>query len=696
MKYRFATSLFIILAVFLSLSCDSAKKEITFLSLLHEMTDRESISKYPDPYYTAKQFSSYDRASDTARVGSFYWFANWDFSQFLRTEENNGRREFVLFDAEGPGAVVRFWITVAHYNDNGILRLYLDKSETPVIEGEVLSLISGGKLVGDPLSTSVSETTPYKQRGHNLYLPIPYSQHCKITYETPGIIEAGRKPPGENFFYSVAYRTYEEGTDIKSFTMEDLSLYSEDIKLTQQKLKSEPDFSNLTKTESETKNIKSKDSENMISLSGTKAIKGISVKLNAEDYEQALRSTILKISFDGNQSVWVPVGDFFATGNRLSPYRSFYTTVTKDSILDCYWVMPFKDKCEISLENLNGKPVQASLTVYLSDTKWNKNSMYFGAGWTEYNRKHTGEKRSIDGSYGARDINFVTLNGKGIYVGDAVTIFNPIGDWWGEGDEKVYVDGESFPSFFGTGTEDYYGYAWCLPNFFEHPFIGQPDGQGAYQPGHVSNLRYRGLDGITFDKSIIFDMEFWHQGGTYINYAVTTYWYMLPGGKTNRKEETALASLPIVKHKNELVSNVPDENGIIEGEYLNIKVQGGMERTQSLIDFEWRNGTQFIWCEANTGDIAWLGFVAKDEGVYQINFEMTTATDYGRFSLYINDKLVEPSFNAYSSVLQMKTFILKNIQLRKGENVLKVVQLQRDPKAVNTLFGLDYMTIIKK
>lgn len=695
MKTLSKSALLVILIALALFSCNR-QKEITFISLLEEMTDRESITNYPDPYYTAKQFSSYDRASDNAEKDSFYWFANWDFSQFLRTEESNGQREFVLFDAEGPGAVVRFWITVAHYNDNGILRFYLDGSEKPVIEGEVLSLISGGKLVGAPLSASVSELTNYKQRGHNLYLPIPYANHCKITYETPGIVEAGRKPPGENFFYSVGYRTYEKDAKIKSFTMEDLSLHAEAIKMAQEKLKSAPDFSDFQKNNSESKILDNKGSHNTISLSGTQAIQSISVKLSAEDYEQALRSTILKLSFDGKQTTWVPVGDFFATGNRLSPYKSFYTSVTKDSVLNCYWVMPFQNNCEVSLENLSEKPVKTLLTVYSSDIKWNKNKMYFGAGWTEHNRKHTGEKRSIDGSSAASDINFVTLRGKGIYVGDAVTIFNPIGDWWGEGDEKVYVDGEDFPSFFGTGTEDYYGYAWCMPNFFEHPFIAQPDGQGAYQPGHVSNLRYRGLDGITFKDSIVFDMEFWHQGGTYINYATTTYWYMLPDGESNRKEEIALASLPVVKHKNDLVSNIPDEKGIIEGEYLNIKVKGGMERTQSLIEMDWRNGTQFIWREANTGDTAWLGFQVNEPGNYRIDLHVTTAFDYGRFSLSINDKVIDPSFDAYGNDLKMKTLTFKNINLIKGENILKVVQLPKNKKAANTLFGLDYMVITKE
>lgn len=146
-------------------------------------------------------------------------------------------------------------------------------------------------------------------------------------------------------------------------------------------------------------------------------------------------------------------------------------------MMTCYWVMPYKDKCEISLENLRTEVVSTSLTVYSSDWEWNERTMYFGVGWMEYHRKYTGLHKSINGTLDAEDINFVTLTGQGVYVGDAITIFNTVGDWWGEGDEKVYIDGESFPSHFGTGTEDYYGYAWCMPNFFEHPLLPNPMAQ---------------------------------------------------------------------------------------------------------------------------------------------------------------------------------------------------------------------------
>ena len=95
------------------------------------------------------------------------------------------------------------------------------------------------------------------------------------------------------------------------------------------------------------------------------------------------------------------------------------------------------------------------------------------------------------------------------------------------------MDNESFPSHFGTGTEDFYGYAWSKPEKFHHPYIAQPDGSGAQTSGHVVNLRYRALDAIPFTKHLKVDMEMWHWLKTTINHAPVSYWYMIPGGTSN-------------------------------------------------------------------------------------------------------------------------------------------------------------------
>lgn len=129
-------------------------------------------------------------------------------------------------------------------------------------------------------------------------------------------------------------------------------------------------------------------------------------------------------------------------------------------------------------------------------------------------------------------------------MGDTLTIFNRTGRWWGEGDEKIYVDGETFPSHFGTGTEDYYGYAWCMGNPFSAPFIAQPEGGGNVRPGFTVNDRYRSLDAIPFAKSLKLDMEVWHAAKTKIDYAPATFFYLRPGGKSNIEPDPKAAAEP--------------------------------------------------------------------------------------------------------------------------------------------------------
>ena len=103
------------------------------------------------------------------------------------------------------------------------------------------------------------------------------------------------------------------------------------------------------------------------------------------------------------------------------------------------------------------------------------------------------------------------------------------GTWWGEGDEKIFVDKEAFPSTIGTGTEDYYGYSWGVGGTFQAPFHSMPrgDANGNYtKPGHTTNSRVRSLDRIPFKSHLKFDMELLHwQKTAKLDYAVTTHWY---------------------------------------------------------------------------------------------------------------------------------------------------------------------------
>ncbi len=261
-----------------------AESTITFKSLMEEMVNRECITQLPKPAYTCKQFSSYDRNS--TQPGSPTWWANSDRSYFIRIEETNGRKEHVLMDAAGPGAVVRFWATWHGPGggefSNGTLRVYLDRKTEPAIEGPIAGLISGGLLAGEPLSQGVSPETAYRHQGHNLYLPIPYARHCKITYETKSFIDKGARK-GEALYYQINYRSYEPGTKVESFTMNGLKKANPIVNRVQRMLtqNERTGLDNLKEDSLEGDILPSK--KRTITLKGQKAIRSLQFRLKADN-----------------------------------------------------------------------------------------------------------------------------------------------------------------------------------------------------------------------------------------------------------------------------------------------------------------------------------------------------------------------------------------------------------------------------
>ena len=102
---------------------------LTLEGLLTEMTDRSAVARFPSPAYTCKQFSSYDPAS-TSSDNRATWFANGDQGHYLRVEQVGDRKEYVMAEMAGPGAIVRVWSP----DPKGTLRVYLDGAKAPVIE----------------------------------------------------------------------------------------------------------------------------------------------------------------------------------------------------------------------------------------------------------------------------------------------------------------------------------------------------------------------------------------------------------------------------------------------------------------------------------------------------------------------------------------------------------------------------------
>jgi D-arabinan exo alpha-(1,3)/(1,5)-arabinofuranosidase (non-reducing end) len=655
----------------LGILCGSAASEVTFKSLVGEMTDLDALSRFPDPAYTCRQFSSYDqRSTDPSVLTDENWFANGDRGQHLREEERNGATEWVMMDAEGPGAIVRIWS--ANPIDAGLIRIYIDGATEPAIEMPLTTLLGGdAPFAPKPIAGE-------RSRGWNCYLPIPYAKHCKVTASKPG------------FYYQINYRTYEPGTEVQSFSMALAEAATEVIGSAAASL-AEPE--RYAAEEGVQKNVMNRALAPGASVGQSLRRRGAAIcrftaKVKADDMEAALRECLLEIAFDDAffPSMCVPLGDFFGAAPGLNVHSGLPCGVLEDGTMYSNWVMPFESKVTIRLTNHAGIPVTVSAEYFSRPRAWTDRSMHFHAKWRGQQGIPTQPRQ---------DWTYLDCKGKGVFVGDMLHVTNPVKQWWGEGDEKIYVDGETFPSHFGTGTEDYYGYAWCCNEVFTHAYHNQPrcDGPGNY--GQTCVNRFHIIDNIPFTKSFKFDMEVWHWAKCEIAMAATSYWYALPGGTDSFKaptpEDLTVVTPPPLPEPKRV-------KGAIEGEGLIDNAEGpGNIRTQESDVWEWSGAGQLWWTGAKPGDVLTIPFSAEAAGKHEVRAVFTTARDYGIVQLAVNDKNAGEPMDCYTPDVKPTAELSLGVHtLRKGDNELKVTITGKSDKAEpGYMFGLDYLLLKK-
>lgn len=646
-----------LLATGLNIAC-AAESAITTAKLMDDMTNLAKMAQFPSPAYTCKQFSSYDRA---AKSPTENWFANGDCGQYLRVEDRGGRKEYVMMDTAGPGAIVRIWSA----NPAGVLRIYIDGNEKPVIEAPMADVL-GGKFPGWPRPIAGEYS-----KGWNLYFPIPYAKSCKVTSDKG------------DFYYHVNYRTYPAGTNVESFTSDQLKTLATEIEKLGKRLASPMGDAAAMAGQGQAFELQIEPGQSeMTQFSGPAAVVRCVVVVDASDKEAALRGVIVKGTFDGQQAIEAPLGDLFGSGPGINPFESLPLGMSKDGKMYCHWFMPFKETAEFRLENTTKIPVTVSGEIVVADYNWTDASMHFHAKWRAQFDVPT--RPMIDWNY-------MTAKGKGVFAGVSFTIDNPVKDWWGEGDEKIYVDGETFPSHFGTGTEDYYGYAWCWPGLFVHAYHNQPRCDGPNNYGRTSVNRFHIIDRIPYTKDFKFDMELWHWNERCkVNMGVVAYWYAMPGGSDGFKpisaEDAVVRPMPVYQ--------VPRVSGAIEGETMRIIKSVGTAEPQDWNDES--NGRHLWWHAGHKpGDVLVLGFDAPKAGKYRVMAKFLKAVDYGIHQLAINGvKAGEPIDFFNNGVVPTKEIDLGSFELKQGENELSVTVIGANEKAVKSyMFGLDYIRL---
>ncbi|MCS6830825.1 MAG: DUF2961 domain-containing protein [Armatimonadota bacterium] len=646
-----------------------AAPSITLSDLLKQMVDLDALSVKPLPGERCEQASSYDRASRIVDGKKADWFANGDAGHYIRIEERDGRREMVMADVRGPGAMVRIWSA----NPKGILRVYLDGAEKPVIESEFAKLFDGS--LGYPF---IPPFAGVRSSGANLYFPIPFAQRLLVTVEG-----------GEGMYYHVNYRLYPPQTQVERFSWQAVERTRPVGEQVAKRL-AKPYETWRAPSGSQTHSIRwsiPPNGSRALNLRGPARIVAIEMKPGAKDLQKALRTAVLEITWDNaaSPSVWSPLGDFFGTGPGLNPFQALPCGVLENGTMYSHWVMPFARQAVLRVRNEGDEALNLSGKVVVQPIRWSSSLLYFHAQW---HTKYPISTRPM------RDWTMVKAQGTGRFVGVALSVANPVKAWWGEGDEKFYVDDEQFPSTFGTGSEDYFGYAWCNPARFTHAYHNQPRADGPANYGHVSNNRFHLIDNIPFQKGFRGDIEIWHWAEARVSYSAIGYWY---GDRLSGVEDP-----PTVKQR--LPVTLPDwpafrEPDAIEGEKVAIlRRTGGNVTTQDMEGFgeAWSGASQLWWTGAQPGDVLELGFDVENAGTYELIVAMTKAVDYGQFRLSVNDTPVGDVIDLFNNgVIHTGKISLGRVTLKQGQNVLRVEVVGTNPASTGDryMFGLDFIKI---
>jgi hypothetical protein len=217
--------------------------------------------------------------------------------------------------------------------------------------------------------------------------------------------------------------------------------------------------------------------------------------------------------------------------------------------------MPFRRTADVELLNLSDAPAVVTVTIRVGPVEWSDRSLHFHASWRPDD--------FVAGDH-FEDWNFVDVEGEGLFVGDQWTVLNQTDGWWGEGDEKIYVDASverGFPDHFGTGTEDYYGWAGGVnptrADVFSQPLlanvcVGSTERDSTR--GFNVVTRERALDAIPFTSRFVFDMEAspgvdQRTANDRLGYSSVCFWYARPGATSNRDPDPDAAKKPLMSFK---------------------------------------------------------------------------------------------------------------------------------------------------
>jgi len=657
-----------LIAVSLFMSSVHGQETITFGTLVDEMTNLNRLTLLPDQTYRTIQFSSYDRRSKTP--GTKGWFYNSDgfggepipgFEEVIEPPDESGTGTYLICDIDGPGAILRLWTAGL----NGRIRLYLDNQDEPLYDGNAEEFFWNTASGISCIDNELTSPDIYRQFDAT-YFPIPFSKGCRI--EWIGDIK-------KIHFYHVGIRLYEKKVQVKTFKTKDVTDYANNLKKLRDIFYNYGNYHKSVPAMADTINITIPEntSAELLHSEGPGAIDHFSIKVNAKDLETALRSNILSIYFDDADipQVNAPLSDFFGAAPGLNPYSSYPFSIYPDGRMVCRFIMPFLKSVRIEIKNMSDESLDITSLVHYKDYTWIEGkSMHFRARW-KMDHGLTASNSSVV------DIPYILASGRGRIVGAAAFLYNPSdavmswGNWWGEGDEKIFIDDDKFPSFFGTGSEDYFNYSWSAEQFFSFPYCGQPRNDGPGNRGYVSNFRWHISDDLIFNKNISFYMELRHHGVvSNFSYGRIIYAYTLPGCIDD--------FIPISKSS---VNRIPylewsplaylGSSGFSFSQAEDILVNPS--ETELVIGKFWSEKKILVWKPLAIGDKLKFNIVKPEKGLYNLGITAAHMPEGGAFNVHLNGESVEFNENDTintrdSSRVYLRNYISAPIQFDSGDN----------------------------
>jgi hypothetical protein len=659
----------------------SPAETLTYPDLCRRLTDLDHLAVLPPDGEKTQLASSYDRASkyDAASDKYIDWDANDDGSGLVSQDANS----VTLAEMTGPGCLDRIWSAAP---GDGHVRIYLDGSTTPAIDLPFADYFShkAAPFTRPNLCYHTGAAAAGKEAGGwNNFTPIPFQKSCRIVADK-----------NWGAFYHFNWTRFAPGTVVPTFTSPlsaEAAAALDQANTVLGRCGAEPAGKRAHETvETRSLSLAPGQTATLADLSGPQAVTQIKVKLalpqDGEEQRRLLRELAIRITWDdaAAPAVWSPLGDFFGFVGGGAPFLTLPAGLTTDGWFYSYWYMPFARKAHLELINDGPRTVTVMARIgHAPLTQPIDGLARFHAKWHRDAFLPTRADRMPDWT-------LLSTQGRGRYVGTHLHVWNANDGWWGEGDEKFFVDGENFPSTFGTGSEDYFGYAWGQPEYFSRPYHSQPLNQDN-NIGHVDVNRWHITDNVPFQKSFEGCIEK-YQNNAQDRYAATAFWYLSPGGADPYpaqpvEERTDYWITPLL---------VPD---VIKGTDMTVvgKPQHDVQQAQFLYQSlarMWSNDRGLWWKPESIGEHLDLQFPVRAAGTYRILIRPTLAPNYGSSWLSVDGRHVGLPLNLYyREVTAADAVVLDTMKLKAGAHTLGVTVVGKSAASQGYYFGFDWLRL---